>query len=116
MSSGAPDSSGKEVEAGVVLERVVVAGLIVAVVSFGVTMAVGILEGTIAPYDRLDPDSESSVFNWASSGTELIAAFVCAVHAVAFARSRATFSVLTGLLLFSHSTTRSSSTSRSAPE
>lgn len=83
-----------------VVKRLAVAGIVVAAVSIGATLVVGMVEGTLLPYDRLDPDSESSVFNWASSGAELIAAFVCAAQAVASCRHRAMFGVLAAVILY----------------
>jgi hypothetical protein len=87
-------------QAGGAVRRLAVAGVTVAVVSFAVTMAVGLIEGTVAPYDRLDPDSEESVFDWASTGVTLVTAFLCTVHAIAVPRRRWAYGVLAGLLLY----------------
>jgi len=83
-----------------VLRRLVVIGASVAVASIAVTFVVGIVEGTVLPYDRLNPDSEISIFNWASAGSTLIAAFACIVHAIVSSRLRGTFVVLGALLLY----------------
>jgi len=81
-------------------ERLAAAGVLVAAVSIVLTFVIGLIEGTVLPYDRLNPDFEGSFFNWASAGAELIAAFVCAVHAVVSPKRRGMFIALTLLLLY----------------
>jgi hypothetical protein len=94
LSAPAPDTRED------VLRRLVLIGACVAGASIAVTFAVGILEGTVLPYDRLDPDSEQSFFNWASAGSTLLAAFLSAIHAIVSNRLRPAFAVLAALLLY----------------
>jgi hypothetical protein len=83
-----------------VLRRLVVIGASVAAASIVVTFFVGLVEGTVLPYDRLDPNSETSIFNWASAGATLIATFACVVHAIVSTRMRTVFGLLAALLLY----------------